>query len=168
MDNRQCSMDKWPHLYWRFWLLGMDFKGQHRIRPFRKLETAMIPNKDIKNQFNNEWRPIMRKMENTPGLEIPADINEITSAFVDLSYHQATEHLKANICSFIWSKGLKHETWTVGTWSTKTLPNQIRKYGSDRDKSNLPAPKHQNRPHQRKRTLIRKDTQRTIRRRHPN
>ena len=44
---------------WRFWLLGMDFKGSNRIRPFRKLKPSMLPNKELKTQFNNEWKPIM-------------------------------------------------------------------------------------------------------------
>ena len=150
---------------WRFWLLGMDFKGSSSIRPFRKLKPSMLPTKELKVQYNNEWKPILSKMEKVPGLIIPNDLQEISNAFLDHSFSQASDYLKTNVCSFIWTKGLNHETWTIGTWSTKTLPNQIRKYGSDQDKASLPAPTHHNRPHQEKRTLQRKNSSRSRRKR---
>ena len=90
-------------------------------------------------------------------------MNAITSTFIDESYKLATEHLKANVCNFIWSRHLNHENWTVGTWSMKTSPNQIRKFGTNSDVANLPAPTHHNRPHSQKRTLVRKDTERISR-----
>ena len=151
---------------WRFWLLGIDFKGTTRIRPFRKLQPSLLPTKELKTQYRNEWKPILSKMEKAPGLTIPNNVNEITNAFVDLSFVQATNHLKTNLCSFIWTKQLNHETWTVGTWSTKTLPNQIRRHGTDKDKESLPPPTHRNQPHREKRTLQRIQTERSLRRQH--
>ena len=149
---------------WIFWLKGMDFQGKFPVRPFRFLTSSMLPKtKDVKKQYNNEWKPIMTKMEKTPGLVIPNDLNAITSTFIDESYKLATEHLKANVCNFIWSRHLNHENWTVGTWSMKTSPNQIRKFGTNSDVANLPAPTHHNRPHSQKRTLVRKDTERISR-----
>ena len=143
----------------------MDFNGSICIRPFRKLKPSMLPSKELKTQYNNEWKPIMLKMEGTPDLHIPKDVQEISNAFIENSYAQATNHLKQHICSYIWTKGYNHEAWTIGTWSTKTLPNQIRKHGSEEDKSSLPPPTHRNRPHPQKRTLQRKDTPRSIRKR---
>ena len=103
-------------------------------------------------------------MEKTPGLKIPSEQNEITAAFIQTSYEAATLHLKENICSFVWTNKCNHEAWTVGTWSMKTAPNKIRKFGSERDNANLPTQTHRNRPHAQKRTLVWKVTARRIRR----
>ena len=149
---------------WRLWLVGMDYLGKTRIRPFRKFQTKLLPNKELKTQYNNEWKPIMSKMERTPGLVIPDDVGQISNAFINLSFNQATEYLKGNVCGFIWTKYRNHEPWTVGTWSTKTLPNQIRKFGTEQDKASLPIPTYHNRPHREKRTVQRRETDRIQRR----
>ena len=110
---------------WRLWLVGMDYMGKTRLPPFHKFKTKLLPTKQLKTQYNNEWKPVMTKVEETPGLVIPDDVGQISNAFIDLSFSQATEYLKGNICGFIWTKYRNHEGWTVGTWSTKTLQNQI-------------------------------------------
>jgi len=149
---------------WTLWLKGMDFLTTHPVRPFRFLKATMLPTPDLKKQFTNEWKPIMLKMEKAAGLKIPLEQKEITAAFIQTSYEAASLHLKENVCSFVWTNKCNHEAWTVGTWSMKTAPNKIRKFGSERDKANLPAQTHHNRPHAQKRTLVRKETARRIRR----
>ena len=146
---------------WRLWLVGMDYLGKTRIRPFRKFQTKLLPNKELKTQYNNEWKPIL---ERTPGLIIPDDVRQISNALINLSFNQATEYLQGNVCGFIWTKYRNHETWTVGTWSTKTLPNQIRKFGTEQDKASLPIPTYHNRPHREKLTVQRRETDRIQRR----
>ena len=136
---------------WSLWLKGMDFKGTEPIRPFRLLQTKMLPTKQLKNQYRNEWMPILQKMENTPGIIIP---NIVDDSFVSRSYVIASNYLKEHVCGFIWEKN--HETWTIGTWSNKTQRNQIIKYGSEKEKSNLPPPTHHNKPHLQKRIHQRK------------
>ena len=142
----------------------MVYLGETRIQPFRKFQTKLLPNKELKTQYNNEWKPILSKMERIPGLMIPDDVGQISNAFINQSFNQATEYLKGNVCGFIWTKYQNHETWTVGTWSTKTLPNQIRKFGTEQDKASLPIPTHHNRPHREKRTVQRRETDRIQRR----
>ena len=148
---------------WTLWLKGMDFLTKDPVRPFRLLKASMLPTSDLKKQFTNEWKPIMSKMEMTPRLIIPDDPKAITSSFLQSSYDAATLHLKTNVCSFIWTNKSNHEAWTVGSWSTKTAPNKIRKFGAETDKSNLPRETHHNRPHARKRTLVHTNNPSSIR-----
>ena len=101
---------------WTLWLKEMDFLTIHPVRSFRFLKATMLSILDPKKQFTNEWKPIMTKMEKTPGLKIPSEQNEITAAFIQTSYEAATLHLKENICSFVWTNKCNHEAWTVGTW----------------------------------------------------
>ena len=67
----------------------------------RKFQTKLLPNKELKTQYNNEWKPIMLKMERTLGLVIPDDVGQILNAFINLLFNQATEYLKGNVCGFI-------------------------------------------------------------------
>ena len=124
----------------------------------------MLPTKHLKAQYRNEWLPIMQKMQNSPGVVIPNSVEAVSDSFISSSYEIASKYLKENICGFIWKK--KHETWTVGTWSHKTLPNQIQKYGSEKEKSNLPPRTHRNQPHSQKRTLKRTESARKRKVRH--
>ena len=43
----------------------------------------------------------MSKMERIPGLMIPDDVGQISNVFINLSFNQATEYLKGNVCGFI-------------------------------------------------------------------
>lgn len=70
---------------------------------------------------------------------IPGNINDIDSKVISESYDMATDNLKSNLCSFLWSDGTTRnlEGWTVGTWSMKTRRNQIVSRGNESDKVNL-------------------------------
>jgi hypothetical protein len=66
---------------WRLWVQGLPgFQiedGDHMtraapIRPFRKFTNDMLP-PEIKRTYGLHWSPILKEMEETPGLEIPDD-----------------------------------------------------------------------------------------------
>jgi len=40
----------------------------HTIRPFREFETKMLPTKAARDDFKNNWAPILRLMEEAPGV----------------------------------------------------------------------------------------------------
>ena len=46
----------------------------------------------------------------------------------------------------------------MGTWSTKTAPNKIGKFGAETVKDNLPREIHHSQPHASKHTLVHTDT----------
>ena len=78
----------------------------------------------IYKKIKLEWQPILRKMENTPGMPLLDDVNQET---VDSTFILATDYLKDNICSFLFKDDKKRiETWTLGTWSKCTQYSHIK------------------------------------------
>ena len=56
----------------------MDTPDGKKICSFRNFTSASVP-KDVYNKLKVEWQPIMKKMENSPGVHIPAryiDVNQ--------------------------------------------------------------------------------------------
>ena len=76
----------------------------HTIRPFREFETKMLPSKAARDDFKNNWAPILRLMEAAPGVAgtIPKDPRNMSDEFVQSSFDKATEYLKSR-ASYIWS-----------------------------------------------------------------
>ena len=56
---------------WELWIRGMDTPDGKRICSFRNFTSASVP-KDVYKKLKLEWQPIMKKMENSPGVQIPA------------------------------------------------------------------------------------------------
>ena len=133
----------------------MDFNGESPVRPFRFLNRSMLPTLALKNSFSTEWYPILSKMENAPDLTIPSNDEDITPSFIKSSYEIGTEYLKNEICGYIWRNFKKHLNWSVATWSRWTQAGNIKKYGNEKETSNLPPDNHRNKRHERKRTLQR-------------
>ena len=131
----------------------MDTPDGKRICSFRNFTSASVQ-RDVYKKLKLEWQPIMKKMENSPGVQIPARRIDVNQFLIDSTFNMATSHLRENICSFLFThKNKRIESWTVGTWSSCTQRSHIMKNGSERDISNLPVIKRQNRPHTRKRTV---------------
>ena len=138
---------------WRFWLIGMSFRNNEKVRPLRLFKTSSgFPTHELKTQFNTEYKPILSLMQQAPGMNIPSDLKDITDSVIESTYNLGTEHLKS-VVSYVWSKGWDHESWTVGTWSNKTRPNKVKQYGSESDIAALPNQTYRNNCHATKRTL---------------
>ena len=72
-------------------------------------------------------------MESASGVNLPSD-GRMTAFSISTSYNIATDHLKTNVCSFIWAnKKYNHENWGVGTWSVRTRRSFITKHGNETD-----------------------------------
>ena len=107
--------------------------------------------------FKLEWQPIMKKMENTPGMQLPEKYANINEEVLNSSFILATRYLKENIYSFLFlDKNKRIESWTVGSWSKCTQRNHILKHGNANDIANLPDEKRENRAHVTKRTVSKK------------
>ena len=123
---------------WELWIRGMDTPDGKRIYPFRYFTSASMP-KDAFKKLKVEWQPIMKKMENSPGVNIPARYIDVNQFLIDSTFNVATTHLRENVCSFLFKdKNKRIESWTVGTWSNSTQRSNIIKNGSASDISNLP------------------------------
>lgn len=119
---------------WRMWCLGKVLvqNGEtYKLRPFHLLRGKDLPSKQLVAEFDNKWKPIFKKMQESPGIpdKIPVDADE---AFVQESFARATDYLKQNV-SYIWTKA-KNEAdlgqYKIGTWSKKVQYNSILKHGS--------------------------------------
>ena len=141
---------------WELWLCGMTTHDAQQLRPFRLFQPKFLPKK-VKTKFKTEWQPIMRKMEaGLCHIQIPSDVANIDSDFIDTTFVMSTSHLKQNVCSFLWEKEDSIiENWNISTWSSNTQRSYILKHGNDADKGNLPAATRYNVPHRNKRTCRR-------------
>ena len=84
-----------------------------------------------------EWRPILSHMtlaKNLPNLSQ----DSISADFINSTLSVATEHLRTNVCSYVWEKCKKRESWKVGTWSKRVNYQEILKLGTEEDIGNLP------------------------------
>ena len=85
-------------------------------------------------------------------IALPSNASDINAKLLQESYSIATNHLKANVCGFLWEKKKKNiENWTIGSWSLCTQRNYILKHGNESDKRNLPVETRFNAPHRTKR-----------------
>jgi hypothetical protein len=111
---------------------------QYRLKPFRKLTGRDLHSKQLQDDFKVNWKPILTKMEKTPGLTIPSR-NNIDKSFIQTSYTIATDYLR-ECYSYIFAAGDAVVCdYTVGTWSFKTKRSKVLKKGTNADKSKLPA-----------------------------
>ena len=138
---------------WRYWLKGMVFvvgSQQYRTKPFRTLTGRDLHSKQLKDDFKNNWKPILTKMEGAPGLTIPSRIDE---AFIQTSYTIATDYLRECYSYMFASGDAVVCDYIIGTWSFKTKRSEVLKKGTNADKSKLPAMTAKNNPHVNKRTF---------------
>ena len=126
---------------WELWLIGQpNYMLQDGTRgcilPYRRMNPRLLP-KNIANKLKVEWRPILNKMASAPNLP---DLNtaNISSQFIESSFLTATEYLKSKVCSYVWQKYKKHESWKVSTWSKRVTYQVIVKEGTEEDIKNLP------------------------------
>ena len=85
---------------WELWIQGMDTLDGKRICPFRYFTIASIP-KDAFKKLKVEWLQIMKKMENSPGVNILARYIDVNQFLIDSTFNVATTHLRENVCSFL-------------------------------------------------------------------
>ena len=134
------------HVGWKLWLQGMPDYTQvgengdripSPIKPFRDFLPRQLPKK-LADTYKLHWRPIFRLMEEGfPCDDIPQHLPSME--VVDALYNTATEYLKTRV-SYIFDANnkLRHNTWTLSTWSKHIGRSMITKMGSDNDKALLP------------------------------
>lgn len=124
----------------------------HHLRPFHLLRGKDLPNKKLVSEFDGKWKPILKKIQEAPGIpsKIPANTDE---KLVKESFAIATDYLKQNV-SYIWTKA-KNEAdlckYRIGTWSKKVTHSEIEKHGNRQDIEKLPAKSKRNQEHVNKR-----------------
>ena len=141
---------------WELWICGMTTHCGERIRPFRYFKLSMLPKK-VATKLKTEWQPILRKMEAGLTHTLPSNGDLIDSVIIEATFTTTTNHLKANVCSFLWGRKRNViENWSVASWSCYTQRAYILKNGNESDIANLPVANRFNAPHKQKRTLKRK------------
>ena len=106
-----------------------------------------LPRKKLVSELDTKWKPIFRLMMKAPGVPtaIPSEAGE---DFVKETFDKATQYLKETV-SYIWKKG--EPTYTIGTWSKKVQPSQVRMHGTESDIAKLGPVTARNKKHRRKR-----------------
>ena len=130
---------------WDLWIWGQDsFQLEDGtaapIIPFRNFDPRLLPMKQ-RLKYKVEWRPVLQKMCDADGLP-NLNTQNLTQDLVDASYVIATEHLKQNVCRFIFEQPNKYkriEQWSVSTWSRYVSYQYIVDHGFPSDKANLPT-----------------------------
>ena len=154
-ENYDLPKDTKRKRAWELWIAGVTLPDGSKIHPFRMFEAKHLPT-NVRQKFKVDWKPILKRMELAEGMNLPDDSNFVNSELINSTYDLATNHLKYNVCSFLWEHPNKKEEWNVSTWSKYTTRSHIEKNGNERDKWNLPEKNKLNKPHKVKRTLKRK------------
>ena len=126
---------------WELWLIGqpnyMAVDGTTgAILPYRLMNPRLLPKK-VANKLKLEWRPILSHMTSAKNLPNLSQ-DSISADFINSTFSVATEHLRTNVCSYVWEKCKKRESWKVGTWSKRVNYQEILKLGTEEDIANLP------------------------------
>ena len=127
---------------------------QHQIKPFRLMKGSELPTAALQKELRLKWRPIMKMMEEAPGVDgtTPSNPRLVTDEFVRSTYEKATEHLKKRV-SYLWNNGKNPDNNEISTWSKKIGRGETEKHGNDQDKKELPEKTIRNQPHKRKRKI---------------
>jgi len=140
---------------WRMWLCGMVVVSNnvvYRIKPFCSFQGIDFAEKAVEREFTTKWKPIFKLMEQCPGWEVPAQVDE---AFVQSSFIAATEFLKTRV-GYVWRRakdaGMLSD-YAIGTWSKYVQRSEIEKHGTAQDKANLPPATARNQADKRRRVF---------------
>ena len=104
--------------------------------PFRHFNPRFLP-KIIANQFKLSWITIFVQM--LEAAELPT-LNEqcLNHQMLELTFNIATDHLKDNVCSYIWERSSHFDNWQVSTCSKRIKYTEILQHGTESDIANLP------------------------------
>lgn len=110
------------------------------------MKLDMLPPGQVKKQFQLQWRPIFSMMEQAPGIEIRE--TNIDAEYLKASLDAGKEYLKTRVgYCFQNPETTNPMEWSISYWSKKVADSSIRKYGTEQDKSHLPAElSHRNKP----------------------
>ena len=89
------------------------------------------------NKLKLEWRPILSHTSSAKNLPNLSQ-DSISEDFINSTFSIATEHLRTNVCSYVWEKYKKRESWKVSTWLKRVNYQEILKLGTEEDIGNLP------------------------------
>ena len=106
-----------------------------------------------KNNLKTNWRQILTKMMQIPGLNVARDFVQ-DDAVLKESYTAALNCLWSRFSFiFISSHGDALTKWSLSTWSRRTQHAYINTDGTKNGKSQLPEPTKHNQSHKEKRTF---------------
>jgi hypothetical protein len=126
----------------------IDGSNTFQLKPFRNIEGKELK-AETRRVFDLEWKPIFKKMMEALGDEtLPSTITE---DFIRSSYNRGTSFLKQNYSYIFFQKSDDVVSkYTLGTWSKKIKPSEVRKHGTEQDKQKLAEPTAYNKPKKRK------------------
>mgnify|MGYP006209086981 FL=1 len=140
---------------WRMWLCGkveVSNSVSYKIKPFHSFQGINFAEKVVEREFTTKWKPIFKLMEQCPGWEVPAQVDE---AYIQSSFIAATEFLKTRV-GYVWRRakdvGMLSD-YAIGTWSKYVQRSEIEKHGTVQDKANLPQATARNQADKRRRVF---------------
>ena len=107
------------------------------ILPYRLMNPKLLPIK-VANKLKIEWRPVLAHMQSAIDLSNLKQ-EDISSEYINSTFATAKEHLKLNVCSYVWHRYKKNESWKISTWSKRVSYKVIKSEGTKNDIINLPA-----------------------------
>ena len=101
------------------------------------MSPKLLPRK-VANKLKIEWRPVLAHIQSAVDLSNLKQ-EDISSEYINSTFATATEHLKLNVCSYVWQKYKKNESWKISTWSKRVSYQVIKSGGTENDIINLPV-----------------------------
>jgi hypothetical protein len=129
----------------RFWLCGQSVSedGKQRVKPFKNLTLDMLPNKELKNAYKLQWKPIFAFV--SEAANFPTH-NNITTEEINQAYDRIIEHLKSTVSYCFLKNKSPQDNWTIATWSVRVSRSSIEKNGTQSDKEKLGDASNRNKP----------------------
>ena len=142
---------------WRKWWLGkndIDGGKHYKIMAYCHLRNKDMPTTKAKNSLKTNWRPILTKMIQIPGLNVNRGFVQ-DDAVLKESYTAALNCLRSRFSFlFVSSDGAEILTkWSLSTWSKRTQPAYARTNGTENNKSQLLEPTKRNQSHKGEKTF---------------
>ena len=131
----------------RYWLCGLSVAsadGSQRVRPFRKLQPQILPNR-LRNPFKLNWKPLFEFL--SKGDKV---IPEYSSAAlpneeeIEDCYRRCVAHLKTHVSYCFKANGDPTSSWNLSTWAVRVARSSIEKNGTNADKEKLGAATNRN------------------------
>ena len=129
--------------------------GKHyKIMAYCHLRNKDMPTTKAKNSLKTNWRPILTKMMQIPGLNVNRGFVQ-DDAVLKESYTAALNCLRSRFSFlFVSSDGAEILTkWSLSTWSKRTQPAYARTNVTENDTSQLLEPTKRKQSHKGEKTF---------------
>ena len=131
----------------RYWLCGLSVAsadGSQRVRPFRKLQPQILPNR-LRNPFKLNWKPLFEFL--SKGDKVIPEYSSAalpTEEEIEDCYRRCVAHLKTHVSYCFKANKDPTSSWNLSTWAVRVTRSSIEKNGTNADKEKLGAATNRN------------------------